>query len=96
MSKTEQIRRQWLRRYHQMKSHPNHWVRKGFGLLIMVAGLLGPFVPVLGIWMFPFGLILFFSDSPIYWRWRRKFVGWRRRRRQQRQHDTKTGNSADE
>ncbi len=85
MSKTEKIRREWTRRFNRIKSHPNHWVRKGSGILLMIAGLVGPFVPVLGIWMFPFGVILFFSDSPTYWRWRRRFVAWRRERRQKRQ-----------
>lgn len=84
MRKIEHIRREWLQRYHRIKSHPNHWVRKGAGVLLMLAGILGPFLPVLGVWMFPFGFILFFSDSPFYWRWRRRFVSWRRERRQRR------------
>lgn len=66
--------------FNRIKKHPNHWVRKSIGLGLMVGGVLG-FLPVLGFWMFPLGLILFFSDSPVYWRLRRKFVAWRKERR---------------
>jgi hypothetical protein len=70
--------------YLRIKYHPNHWVRKSIGLALMIGGLLG-FLPILGFWMFPLGLILFFSDSPAYWRLRRKFVAWRIKRRQRKQ-----------
>lgn len=66
--------------YHKIKTHPNHWVRKSIAIALMVGGVLG-FLPVLGFWMFPLGLILFFSDSPVYWRLRRRYVRWRRERR---------------
>jgi hypothetical protein len=67
--------------FNRIKNHPNHWVRKSIGVLLMISGVLG-FLPVLGFWMFPLGFVLFFSDSPVYWRLRRKFVMWRKQRRQ--------------
>lgn len=69
--------------YHRIKNHPNQWVRKGIGIALMIGGILG-FLPVLGFWMFPLGLVLFFSDSPAYWRLRRRFVSWRKERRQRK------------
>lgn len=69
--------------FNRIKKHPNHWVRKSIGIGLMIGGIFG-FLPVLGFWMFPLGLILFFSDSPIYWRLRRKFVSWRMERRKRK------------
>lgn len=70
--------------FNQIKNHPNHWVRRGIGIALMIGGVLG-FLPVLGFWMFPLGLVLFFSDSPVYWRLRRKFVIWRKERREKKE-----------
>jgi len=67
----------------RIKNHPNHWVRKGIGVALMIGGILG-FLPILGFWMFPLGFVLFFADSPVYWRLRRKFVAWRRDRRRKK------------
>ena len=75
------MRHRILKAFHRLKRHPNQWVRVGFGLALVLGGLLGPFLPVLGIWMLPLGLILLFANSPVYWRLRRRFVAWRRRRR---------------
>ncbi|MCK7583351.1 MAG: hypothetical protein MZV65_52640 [Chromatiales bacterium] len=41
-----------LRHYQRLKTHPNHWVRKTAGVLLIVGGMLG-FLPVLGYWMLP-------------------------------------------
>ena len=41
------------------------------GLLLIIGGILG-FLPVLGFWMIPLGLIILSYDSPLIRRWRRK------------------------
>ncbi|GMR19759.1 MAG: hypothetical protein BMS9Abin36_0354 [Gammaproteobacteria bacterium] len=78
------MKKRITRGFHRLKNHPNQWVRWCAGLLLIVGGLLGPFLPILGIWMLPLGLILLFPNSPIYWRLRRRFVRWRRERRLRR------------
>lgn len=78
---TRDMKEKIVRGFRWLKTHPNQWVRKGSGLLLMVGGLLGPFLPVLGVWMIPLGLILLFANSPIYWRLRRRYVARRRGKR---------------
>jgi hypothetical protein len=46
------------------KSHPSSLVRASVGVSLVVAGVLGPFLPVLGIWMVPMGLVLLSVDFP--------------------------------
>jgi hypothetical protein len=41
----------------------SRWVRLPAGLLLIVAGLVG-FLPILGFWMVPLGLILLSQDIP--------------------------------
>ena len=65
---------------HRMKNHPSLLVRYGVAVLFLIGGLLW-FLPVLGLWMLPVGLVLLFARSPFYWRLRRRFVSWRRQRR---------------
>lgn len=38
------------------------WMRKILGVLLVIGGILGPFLPVLGIWMLPLGLVLLSVD----------------------------------
>jgi hypothetical protein len=58
-------------------------LRVGLGLLFMVGGLFS-FLPVLGVWMIPLGLMILSIDFPPVRRFRRvatvKLVGWLRRR----------------
>ena len=49
------------------------------GVLLIVFGLLG-FLPVLGFWMVPFGLLILSVDLPRVRRWRRRFAVWFSRR----------------
>ena len=74
------IKKQLARWMHRMKNHPSILVRNGVAILFLIGGLLW-FLPVLGLWMLPVGLVLMFSRSPAYWRLRRRFVSWRRQRR---------------
>ena len=60
------------------------WVRLSVGILLVLGGILG-FLPVLGFWMIPLGLLILSYDLPMVRRWRRKFEvtvlrRWRQRR----------------
>ena len=60
------------RHWHLPKSRP---VRVGLGILLIAGGLVG-FLPVLGFWMIPLGLLVLSVDLPIVRRWRRKLAVW--------------------
>jgi hypothetical protein len=49
--------------------------RMGIGIALVVGGLLG-FLPILGFWMIPLGLIVLSIDIPAVRRWRRQLVIW--------------------
>jgi purine-cytosine permease-like protein len=53
------------------------------GVLLIVGGLVG-FLPLLGFWMIPLGLIVLSVDFPMVRRWRRRwdvwFGGWLKKR----------------
>ena len=52
--------------------------RMVLGVLLIIGGILG-FLPVVGFWMIPLGLIVLSFDSPRVRRWRREFeVKWLR------------------
>lgn len=56
------------------------WVRMTIGAALLLGGVLG-FLPVLGFWMFPLGLLVLSYDLPMVRRWRRRAaVAWYRRR----------------
>lgn len=67
----------WL---YRMKNHPNQVLRVTVAILFIMGGLLW-FLPILGLWMLPVGVVILFSRSPIYWRLRKRYVTWRRQRR---------------
>jgi hypothetical protein len=48
-------------------------LRRLMGLALVVLGLFG-FLPILGFWMIPLGLIVLSVDTPIIRRWRRKWT----------------------
>ena len=54
-------------------------VRIALGTGLVVGGTLG-FLPVLGFWMIPLGLLVLSQDLPALRRWRRSFVVKRERR----------------
>jgi apolipoprotein N-acyltransferase len=57
------------------------WARLVTGVLLILLGLLG-FLPVLGFWMIPLGLVVLSVDLAPARRLRRRFeVWWERRRR---------------
>jgi len=67
------------RHYHRLKTHPNHWLRKIVGILLVIGGLFG-FLPVLGYWMIPVGLALLAVDWPWARRLSRRLISWWGRR----------------
>ena len=77
----------WLRR------PGSRWVRMPTAALFILAGLLG-FLPVVGFWMLPLGLLLLAQDLPLLRRPMRRLLvcmerRWRRhqwRRRRERDH----------
>lgn len=78
--KRRALKKTLSRLMHRMKNHPSILVRYGVAVLFLIGGMLW-FLPVLGLWMLPVGLVLLFARSPAYWRLRRRFVSWRRQRR---------------
>ena len=52
----------------------------GLGILLVAGGLLG-FLPVLGFWMIPLGFLVLSVDLPVVRRWRRQLTVWGHRRK---------------
>src|SRR5262245_12786067 len=72
---------------HKIRIFDRHWhlpqskaVRIGIGILLVIGGLVG-FLPVLGFWMIPLGLLVLSIDLPIVRRWRRQLTVWWHRRK---------------
>ena len=62
----------------RMRQPGARWIRIPMGLLLIVGGVLG-FLPILGFWMLPLGLLLLAEDYPPAQRWVRwMMVGTRR------------------
>jgi hypothetical protein len=67
---------------HKVRVFNSHWhlpkskpLRIGLGLVLVGCGLLG-FLPVLGFWMIPLGLLVLSVDLPVVRRWRRQLTVW--------------------
>jgi hypothetical protein len=63
--------------WHLPKSKP---LRIGLGILLIAGGLVG-FLPILGFWMIPLGLLVLSVDLPIVRRWRRQLTVWWHRKK---------------
>jgi len=63
------------RHFHALKNHHSPVPRIVLGVALIIGGLLG-FLPVLGFWMLPLGIILLSVDFPVVRRWRRRFDVW--------------------
>lgn len=69
----------------------SRWVRMPLGILLIIGGIFS-FLPVLGLWMLPLGLLLLALDIPLLRRptrrgllcLERRYVRWKRRRRASR------------
>ena len=57
---------------HYPKIHSRPWLRNSLGFSLVVGGVLGPFLPLLGLWMLPLGLVLLSTDFPWALRLHRK------------------------
>ena len=53
----------------------NRFARVALGLVLIGGGVLG-FLPILGFWMIPLGLLVLSIDIPIVRRWRRQLAVW--------------------
>jgi len=60
------------RHFHLPESKP---IRLGIGILLVAGGLVG-FLPVVGFWMIPLGLLVLSVDVPVVRRWRRRLAVW--------------------
>lgn len=70
-------------------------VRVVIGVLLILGGLLG-FLPVLGFWMVPLGLLVLSVDLPPVRRWRRRLdLWWERRRRGETAAEQRANNASD-
>jgi hypothetical protein len=75
----------WLRRPLEWLRRPSsRWVRLPAGVLLIFGGLLG-FLPVLGLWMLPLGMLLLGEDIPALKRATNRSFDWAERRWNARQ-----------
>ena len=77
-------RRAKLRSFMRGVRHPSiRFVRIPLGILLVLCGVLG-FLPVLGFWMLPLGIVVLAVDVPFVRHWfrgvRRRYRAWRERR----------------
>jgi len=68
----------WLRK------PSSRWVRIPLAILLIVGGIFS-FLPVLGLWMLPLGLVLFAQDLPFLQRPMARMLGWIERKWIERQ-----------
>lgn len=80
-----------LKFLQRLRAPEARWARLGTGLAFIVLGVLGPILPVAGLWMIPVGLLLIAEDIPpmqgpmvrhVLWleaKWLRLRAWWRRR-----------------
>lgn len=63
------------RHFHAIKRHHNPMPRIIIGVALVIGGLFG-WLPVLGFWMLPLGIILLSVDFHFVRRYRRRFDVW--------------------
>ena len=71
----ERLTRAVVRGVYRLKRHPSPWVRRGLGVALMLGGVLS-FLPVLGIWMLPLGLVVLSDEVHQLRRPRRRLQVW--------------------
>jgi purine-cytosine permease-like protein len=71
-----------------IKLPQSRWVRITLGVVLVLAGGLFGWLPILGYWMVPLGLVVLSVDIPAVRRWRRrttvKILSWWRGRKSRR------------
>lgn len=78
------------KKYHLPKSR---FARIIFGILLIIGGILG-FLPILGFWMIPLGLLVLSVDIPAIRRGRRNLVLWWHQKRRQERKDQRNQDSS--
>jgi hypothetical protein len=78
------------RHFHLPHSKP---IRIGLGILLVAFGLVG-FLPIVGFWMIPLGLLVLSVDIPIVRRWRRQLAVWWHRDRKENGEGASNGTAA--
>ena len=66
-----------------------NWLKVPYPIPLVLGGLLG-FLPVLGFWMIPLGLLVLSIDIPIVRRWRRQLAVWWHRDRKDDKAEART------
>lgn len=79
-----------LREYRERIKKIPHPLRKVAGVLLILGGVVG-FLPILGFWMIPLGLLMLSSDFPWARRAYLSIVVWMRRRRHRKQRIAEKG-----
>lgn len=59
----------------RLKLPKSRWLRTLIGVALILGGILG-FLPILGFWMVPLGLLVLSHDSHFVRRQRRRFAVW--------------------
>lgn len=64
--------------FHRLSRRVHHrpWLRNTLGFSLVIAGIGGPLLPVLGIWMIPLGLFLLSVDFPWARRLHARLTDW--------------------
>jgi hypothetical protein len=65
------------RHFHLPRSR---WLRVTIGVVLVIFGIFG-FLPILGFWMIPLGLLVLSYEFAVVRRWRRRLVVWWERRK---------------
>lgn len=68
-----------MQRITRLRRHPSRWVRRGLGLGLIAGGMLW-FLPILGAWMLPLGLVILSDETGHLRRPRRRLQIWLARR----------------
>lgn len=68
-----------VRGVQQLKQHPNRWVRRALAIALILGGVFA-FLPILGIWMLPLGLVILSDETTALRRPRRRLQIWLGRR----------------
>lgn len=72
---TASLVRRLVNAIDRLKRHPNRWVRRGLGLGLILGGVLW-FLPVVGLWMLPLGLVVLSDETRHLRRPRRRLQVW--------------------
>ena len=75
----------WAARFVAWLRKPSSWLVRIPLAILLIAGGIFSFLPVLGLWMLPLGLLLFAQDVPILQKPLARILGWIERKWIERQ-----------